>query len=244
MKKIEIINKVTEINVEVVELLEKTDDNIEDAFKSFIEKFYSEFGGYSDNFRSVMSYYHGDRRGIASFISGVNYYMNTMDERDITYYDAMEDLKIMKKLYKLIKEFVENYDDEEEIKTVEMSDDCFVRYYGINNKEKFDKLPEYKQIENGKKNSLYSTNMIKIKINKYTTFNVEMFISKYQAYNYCIGAFGEWNMDGELLWDAFRNFRKNENIKTIKDLKDYLEKNDNKIFFKYYGKDFSEIYCK
>ena len=243
MKKIEIIKKVTEINVEVVELLEKTDDNIEDAFKSFIEKFDSEFGGNSDNFRSVMSYYHGGKR-IDDFISGVNYYMNTMDADDITYYDAMEDLKIMKKLYKLIKEFVENYDDEEEIKTVEISDDCFVRYYGINNKEKFDKLPEYKQIENGKKNSLYSTNMIKIKINKYTTFNVEMFISKYQAYNYCIGAFGEWNMDGELLWDAFRNFRKNENIKTIKDLKDYLEKNDNKIFFKYYGKDFGEIYCK
>ena len=243
MKKIEIIKKVTEINVEVVELLEKTDYNIEDAFKSFIEKFYSEFGGNSDNFRSVMSYYHDGKR-IEDFISGINYYMNTMDARDITYYDAMEDLKIMKKLYKLIKEFVENYDDEEEIKTVEMSDDCFVRYYGINNKEKFDKLPEYKQIENGKKNSLYSTNMIKIKINKYTTFNVEMFISKYQAYNYCIGAFGEWNMDGELLWDAFRNFRKNENIKTIKDLKDYLKKNDNKIFFKYYGKDFGEIYCK
>ena len=243
MKKIEIINKVTEINVEVVELLEKTDDNIEDAFKSFIEKFYSEFGGYSDNFRSVMSYYHGGKR-IGDFISGVNYYMNTMDADDITYYDAMEDLKIMKKLYKLIKEFVENYDDEEEIKTVEMPDDCVVRYYGINNKEKFDKLPEYKQIENEKKNSLYSTNMIKIKINKYTTFNVEMFISKYQAYNYCIGTFGEWNMDGELLWDAFRNFRKNENIKTIKDLKDYLKKNDNKIFFKYYGKDFGEIYCK
>ena len=244
MKKIEIINKVTEINVEVVELLQKTDDNIEDVFKSFIEKFYSEFGSYSDNFRSVMSYYHGDRRGIASFISGVNYYMNTMDADDITYYDAMEDLKVMKKLYKLIKDFVENYNYEEEIKTVEMPDDCFVRYYGINNKEKFEKLPEYKQIENGKKNSLYSTNMIKIKINKYTTFNVEMFISKYQAYNYCIGAFGEWDMDGELLWDAFRNFRKNENIKTIKDLEDYLKKNDNKIFFKYYGKDFDEIYGK
>ena len=243
MKKIEIINKVTEINVEVVELLQKTDDTIENEFKSFIEKFYSEFGGNSDNFRSVMSYYHDGKR-IEDFISGVNYYMNTMDARDITYYDAMEDLNVMKNLYKLIKEFVENYDDEEEIKTVEMSDDCFVRYYGINNKEKFDKLPEYKQIENGKKNSLYSTNMIKIKINKYITFNVEMFISKYQAYNYCIGAFGEWNMDGELLWDAFRNFRKNENIKTIKDLKDYLKKNDNKIFFKYYGKDFSEIYCK
>lgn len=243
MKKIEIINKVTEINVEVVELLQKTDDNIEDAFKSFIEKFYSEFGGYSDNFRSAMSYYHGGKR-IEDFISGVNYYMNAMDADDITYYDVMEDLKVMKKLYKLIKEFVENYNDNEEIKTVEMPDDCFVRYYGINNKEKFEKLPEYKQIENGKKNSLYSTNMIKIKINKYTTFNVEMFISKYQAYNYCIGAFGEWDMDGELLCDAFRNFRKNENIKTIKDFEDYLKKNYNKIFFKYYGKDFVEIYGK
>lgn len=108
MKKIEIINKVTEINVEVVELLQKTDDNIEDAFKSFIEKFYSEFGANSDNFRSVMSYYHGGKR-IGDFISGVNYYMNTMDARYITYYDAMEDLKVMKKLYKLIKEFVEIY---------------------------------------------------------------------------------------------------------------------------------------
>ena len=112
MKKIEIINKVTEINVEVVELLQRTDDNIENEFKSFIEKFYSEFGRDSDNFRSVMSYYHGDRRGIASFISGVNYYMNTMDERDITYYDAIEDLKVMKKLYKLIKEFLNNYNNE------------------------------------------------------------------------------------------------------------------------------------
>lgn len=107
MKKVEIINKVTEINVEVVNILQKT-DNIEDAFKPFIEKFYSEFGGYSDNFRSVMSYYHGGKR-IGDFISGVNYYMNTMDAYDITYYDAMEDLKVMKKLYKLIKEFVEIY---------------------------------------------------------------------------------------------------------------------------------------
>ena len=115
MKKIEIINKVTEVNVEVVELLQKTDDNVENEFKSFIEKFYSEFGGDSYNFKSVMSYYHGDRRDIASFISGVNYYMNTMDADDITYYDAIEDLKIMKKLYKLIKEFLNNYNDEDEI---------------------------------------------------------------------------------------------------------------------------------
>ena len=108
MKKIEIINKVTDINVEVVELLQKTDDNVENEFKSFIEKFYSEFGGDSDNFRSVMSYYHGGGR-IDDFVSGVNYYMNAMDARDITYYDAMEDLKVMKKLYKLIKEFLNNY---------------------------------------------------------------------------------------------------------------------------------------
>ena len=111
MKKIEIINKVTEINVEVVELLQNTDDNIENEFKSFIEKFYSEFGSDSDNFRSVMSYYHGGKR-FEDFISGVNYYMNTIDARDITYYDAMEDLKVMKKLYKLIKEFLNNYNDE------------------------------------------------------------------------------------------------------------------------------------
>ena len=111
MKKIEIINKVTEINVEVVELLQKTGDNIENEFKSFIEKFYSEFGGNSDNFRSVMSYYHDGKR-IDDFISGVNYYMNAMDVRDITYYDAIEDLKVMKKLYKLIKEFLNNYNDE------------------------------------------------------------------------------------------------------------------------------------
>lgn len=106
MKKIEIINKVTEINVEVVNILGKIDD--ENEFKSFIENFYSEFGRDSDNFRSVMSYYHGGKR-IADFISGVNYYMNAMDAYEITYYDAMEDLKVMKKLYKLIKEFAEIY---------------------------------------------------------------------------------------------------------------------------------------
>lgn len=108
MKKIEIINKVTEINVEVVELLQKTDDNVENEFKSFIENFYSEVGRDSDNFRSVMSYYNGGKR-IEDFISGVNYYMNTTDEDDITCKLANEDLKVMKKLYKLIKEFVEIY---------------------------------------------------------------------------------------------------------------------------------------
>ena len=243
MKKIEIINKVTEINVEVVELLQKTDDTIENEFKSFIEKFYSEFGSDSDNFRSVMSYYH-DGKGIEDFISGVNYYMNTMDARDITYYDAMEDLKVMKNLYKLIKEFLNNYNDDEEIKDVNVCDDGFVPYYGIKNKEKFEKLSEYKQLYTSEKYRTNKNNLIKIKINKFVTFNVEIFISKYQAYNYCIGAFGDWWMNGDLIWDAFRNFRKNENIKTIKDLKDYLMKNDNKIFFKYYGKDFDEIYCK
>lgn len=243
MKKIEIINKVTEINVEVVELLQKTNDNIEDEFKSFIEKFYSEFGGDSDNFGSVMSYYHGGKR-IEDFISGVNYYMNAMDARDITYCDAMEDLKVMKKLYKLIKEFLNNYNDEDEIKNVNVCDDGFVPYYGIKNKEKFEKLPEYKQLYTSKKYRTNKNNLIKIKINKLVTFNVEMYISKYQAYNYCIGAFGDWWMNGDLIWDAFRYFRENENIKTIKDLKDYLKKNDNKIFFKYYGKDFDEIYGK
>ena len=118
MKKIEIIKKVTEINVKVVELLEKTDDNIEDAFKSFIEKFYSEFGMDSDNFRSVMSYYHGGKR-IEDFISGVNYYMNTMDEDDITCEQAREDLKVMKKLNKTLED---NFHISSTIKLFQMYD--------------------------------------------------------------------------------------------------------------------------
>lgn len=109
MKKIEIINKVTEINVEVVNILEKIDD--ENEFKSFIDNFYSEVGRDSDNFVSVMSYYNGGKR-IEDFISGVNYYMNTMDVSDITCEQVKEDLKVMKKLYKLIKEFLNNYNDE------------------------------------------------------------------------------------------------------------------------------------
>ena len=106
MKKIEIINMVSDFNEQVVNILGKIDD--ENEFKSFIEKFFLEFGRDSDNFRSAMSYYHDGKR-VEDFISGVNYYMNTRDAQDITYYDAMEDLNVMKKLYKLIKEFVENY---------------------------------------------------------------------------------------------------------------------------------------
>lgn len=106
MKKIEIIKKVTEINVEVVNILEKTND--ENEFKSFIEDFFNEIGLDSDNFRSVMSYYHGGKR-IGDFISGVNYYMNTTDDDDITYEQANEDLKVMKKLNKKLAELVNKY---------------------------------------------------------------------------------------------------------------------------------------
>lgn len=244
MKKIEMMDKIEEIVENTVELLENIDRD-DDSFVELINDYrFNKIYEWrdSDNFSDVMAHCGGT----SNFVSSLIYYMSYDREymSDTTVYDLKEDLKVVKKFYKLIKEFVENYNDDVEIKNVNMPDDCFVRYYGINNKEKFEKLPEYKHIENVKKNSLYSTNMIKFKINKYTTFNVEMYISKYQAYNYCIGAFGEWDMDGELLWDAFRNFRENENIKTIKDLKDYLKKNDNKIFFKYYGKDFDEIYGK
>lgn len=99
MKKIEIINKVTEINEQVVNILEKTND--ENEFKSFIDEFFNEFGSDSDNFRSVMSYYHAGGR-IEDFISGVNYYMNTMNADDITCEQANEDLKVMKKLNKIL----------------------------------------------------------------------------------------------------------------------------------------------
>lgn len=98
MKKIEIINKVTEINVKVVDLLQNVND---EKFKTVIEEFLSEFGLDSDNFMNVISYYHGGKR-VEDFISGVNYYMNTTDEDDITYKQANEDLKVMKKLYEII----------------------------------------------------------------------------------------------------------------------------------------------
>ena len=116
MKKIEIINKVTEINVEVVNILEKLEN--ENEFKSFIDKFYLEVGRNSDNFRSVMSYYHGGRR-IEDFISGVNYYMNTMDEDDITCEQAREDLKVMKKLNKTLED---NFHISSTIKLFQMYD--------------------------------------------------------------------------------------------------------------------------
>ena len=244
MKKIEMMDKIEEIVENTLELLKDVDFD-DDSFVELINDYrFNKIYEWrdSDNFSDVMAHCDGTR----NLWSSLEYYMSYDREymSDTTVYDLKEDLKAVKKFYKLIKEFVENYSDDVEIKDVNMPDDCFVRYYGINNKEKFEKLPEYKHIENGKKNSLYSTNMIKFKINKYTTFNVEMYISKYQAYNYCIGAFGEWDMDGELLYDAFRYFQRNENIKTIKDLKDYLKKNDNKIFFKYYDKNFDEIYGK
>lgn len=98
MKKIEIIKKVTEINNEVVDLLKNVDD---EKFKSFIDEFWAEFGRDSDNFMSVIGYYHGGKR-VEDFISGVNYYMNTMDAADITCEQAKEDLKVMKKLNKIL----------------------------------------------------------------------------------------------------------------------------------------------
>lgn len=106
MKKIEIINKVTEINEKTVELLKNVDD---EKFKSFIDEFCPEFGRGSDNFMSVIGYYH-DGKSVEDFISGVNYYMNTTDDDDITYVQAREDLKVMKKLYNLLLKCCEEID--------------------------------------------------------------------------------------------------------------------------------------
>lgn len=244
MKKIDMMNKIEEIVENTVELLEDIDRD-DASFVELIDDYrFNKIDEWqdSDNFRDVMAHCGGTENFEPSLIYYMSYDRDNL--RDTTVYDLKEDLKVVKKLYNVVKDFVENHNDDEEIKTVQVCDDAFVPYYGIKDKEKFEKLPEYKQMRISKKYSLYSTNTFKIKINKYTTFNVEMYISKYQAYNYCIGAFGDWWMNGDLIFDAFRYFRENENIKTIKDLKDYLKKNDNKIFFKYYGKDFDEIYGK
>ena len=116
MKKIEIIKKVTEINNSVVSACDFIAN--EDKFKTIIDKFFSEFGSDSDNFRSVMSYYHGGGRK-DDFISGVNYYMNTMDEDDITCEQAREDLKVMKKLNKTLED---NFHISSTIKLFQMYD--------------------------------------------------------------------------------------------------------------------------
>lgn len=105
MKKIEIIKKITEINEEVVDLLRNVDD---EKFNSFIDEFWPEFGRDSDNFMLVIGYYHGGK-SVEDFISGVNYYMNTTDDDDITCVQAREDLKVMKKLYKKLAELVNKY---------------------------------------------------------------------------------------------------------------------------------------
>lgn len=244
MKKIDMMNKIEEIVENTIELL-KDIDRDDDSFVELINDYHfnkiNEWGD-SDNFSDVMAHCDGTSNFEPSLIYYMSYDRNHL--RDTTVYDLKEDLKVVKKFYKLIKEFVENHNDDEEIKTVQVCDEGFVQYYGIKNKEKFEKLPEYKQLYASKKYCINKTNLFKIKINKFVIFNVEIFISKYQAYNYCIGAFDDWWMDCDLIWDAFRYFRENENIKTISDLKDYLKKNDNKIFFKYYGKDFDEIYGK
>lgn len=129
-------------------------------------------------------------------------------------------------------------DDDDEIKTIYPDCDCFVPYYGISNKEKFKKLPEQMQLLTHDEKT-----EITLKVNKLKTLKVKMYITKYQAYNCCVGAFGDFDIECDVVGEMLRIFIKHEKIKTVGDLKDYLKNNDNEIVLKFYG-DFESIYCK
>lgn len=64
-------------------------------------------------------------------------------------------------------------------------------------------------------------------VNKYARFEVEMYLSKYAACNYEVGV--GWGNIFEYANDMLSKFLSRENIKTIKDLKDYLANNENRI---------------
>lgn len=84
---------------------------------------------------------------------------------------------------------------------------------------------------------------ISLKVNKFKTLKVKLYITKYQAYNCCVGAYGEFDIEDDLVGEMLKSFIKHENIKTVGGLKEYLKKNDNEIVLKFYG-DFEGIYCK
>lgn len=155
-------------------------------------------------------------------------------ENDTYFIDFMNDEKngLKDDLLDLIS------NDSDEITTIYPDDDCFVPYYGITNKEKFKKLPEQMQLLTHDENP-----EITLKVNKYKTLEVKLYITKYQAYNYCVGAYGEFDIEDDLVGEMLKSFIKHENIETIGDLKEYLKKNDNEIVLKFYG-DFEGIYCK
>ena len=64
-------------------------------------------------------------------------------------------------------------------------------------------------------------------VNKYARFEAEMYLSKYAACNYEVGV--GWGNIFEYANDMLSKFLSRENIKTIKDLKDYLANNENRI---------------
>ena len=64
-------------------------------------------------------------------------------------------------------------------------------------------------------------------VNKYARFEAEMYLSKYAACNYEVGV--GWGNIFEYANDMLSKFLSRENIKTIKDLKDYLVNNENRI---------------
>ena len=108
MKKIEIVKKANGVAAEVDDICSTIRDD--KVFKNLFEEFWREDCGDSHNFNQLIAYYHGGGCVISDFIVGVRYYMIN-DADDITYEEARADLKVMKKLFKRLREFVSNIEE-------------------------------------------------------------------------------------------------------------------------------------
>ena len=119
MKKIEIVKKANGVAAEVNDICSTIRDD--KVFKNLFEEFWREDCGDSHNFNQLIAYYHGGGCVISDFIVGVRYYMIN-DADDITYEEARADLKVMKKLFKRLREFVSNIEEYNDISEDGISD--------------------------------------------------------------------------------------------------------------------------
>lgn len=95
--------------------------------------------------------------------------------------------------------------------------------------EEFEKIPEYRK---GYPCDGWSRTTDKdtfcLVVNKCPKCEVELYLSKYAASNYEVGT--GWSNIFENANELLAKFIEHESLKTIKDLKNYLEKTGNKIF--------------
>lgn len=121
--------------------------------------------------------------------------------------------------------------DADEITTIETDEDFIYIPDFMDDEttdEEFENILEYRKgYPCDSWGALKDYESFKIIVNKYARFEVEMYLSKYAACNYEVGV--GWGNIFEYANEMLSKFLSRENIKTIKDLKDYLANNENRI---------------